>query len=85
LVENKGKEPETTPCLEALVKRVIELHWAGLEVCHCAEEFTLRRILPLDRREKLAFECPWLANPNRDPLAGKILNFLLCVCTESVI
>jgi hypothetical protein len=31
---------------------------AGLEVCHYAEEFTLRRIRSLDRREKLAFECP---------------------------
>jgi hypothetical protein len=76
-VEDKQKEPEMTPRLKALVKWVTELRQAGLEVCHYAEEFTLRRIRPLGHREKLAFECSWLADPNRDPLAGKILNLLL--------
>jgi hypothetical protein len=58
LVEKKGKEPKMTPCLMALIKRVTEFHRAELEACHCAEEFTLRQIRSLDRREKLASECP---------------------------
>jgi hypothetical protein len=66
-----------TPHLKALVKRVTELCQAGLEACHCAEEFTLWWIRPLGHREKLAFKCPRLANSNRDPPASKILNFLL--------
>jgi hypothetical protein len=40
---------------------------------HCAEEFTLRRIRPLGRQEKLAYECPRFANPSREPADGKIL------------
>jgi hypothetical protein len=58
LVENKRKEPEMTPHLETLVKRVTKLCWARLEVGHCTKEFTFRWIRPLDRREKLAFVCP---------------------------
>jgi hypothetical protein len=56
-VEDKWKEPKMTLRLKALVKRVTELRQAGLEECHRAEEFTLRRIRPLGHREKLAFEC----------------------------
>jgi hypothetical protein len=41
LIDNKRGEPEMTPRLAALVKRVAELCDAGLEACHCAEEFTL--------------------------------------------
>jgi hypothetical protein len=66
-----------TSHLKALVKWVIELRQAKLEACHCAEEFTLQRIRPLGRRVKLTFECPRLADPNRDHSAGKNLNFLL--------
>jgi hypothetical protein len=50
--------------LKALVKRVVKLRRTGLEVCHCIEELTLHQIRPLGRREKLAFKCPRLANPN---------------------
>jgi hypothetical protein len=58
LVENKWKEPEMTPHLEALVKRVTELRRVGFEAGHCTKEFTFRWIRPLGRREKLAFVCP---------------------------
>jgi hypothetical protein len=59
-------------CLAALVKRVAELREAGLKACHCAEEFTLRWIRPLGHQEKLAYKCPWLAHPSREPAAGKV-------------
>jgi hypothetical protein len=62
-----------TPRLAALVKQVAELHDAGLRACHYAEEFTLRWIRPLGRREKLAYECSQLANPCHDLAASKIL------------
>jgi hypothetical protein len=61
-----------SPRLAALVNRVAELCEAGLKACHCAEEFTLWRIRPLGGREKLAFECPRLADPNREAADGKI-------------
>jgi hypothetical protein len=57
--------------LKALVKRVVKLCEADLEACHCAEEFILWRIHPLGRREKLAFECLWFADPNHNPSSGK--------------
>jgi hypothetical protein len=44
--------------LAALTKRVVELRQAGLEACHCVEEFYLQQIQPLGRQKKLAFECP---------------------------
>jgi hypothetical protein len=66
-----------TPCLKALVKQVTELRQAGLEVCHYAEEFSLRWIRPTGHQENLVVECPQLNDPDCDPLAGKILNFLL--------
>jgi hypothetical protein len=65
------------PLMEALIKRVTDLQRAGHEACHCTEEFTLRWIRSLGRREKLAFECLWLTDPSRDPTADKALNFLL--------
>jgi hypothetical protein len=68
---------EITSHLIALVKRVIELRQADLRVCHCAEEFTLRWIRPLDRREKRAYECSWLADLTREPAEGKILHYLV--------
>jgi hypothetical protein len=64
-----------TDRLAALVRRVAELCHAGLEACHCAEEFYLRRIRPLGRRKTLTFESPQLANPSRDPLPGNIFIF----------
>jgi hypothetical protein len=66
-----------TSRLKVLVKRVIELHQARLEVCHCTLEFTLRWICPLGHWKELAFECPRLADPNCDPPASKILNHFL--------
>jgi hypothetical protein len=59
--------------LAALVKQVAELCDAGLRACHCAKEFTLYLICPLDRWEKLAYEYPWLADPSHDPADSKIL------------
>jgi hypothetical protein len=44
---------------------VAELCEARLNACHCTEEFTLWRIRPLDRWEKLDFKCPRLAVPSR--------------------
>jgi hypothetical protein len=76
-VEDKRNEPAMMPRLKALIKRAAEVRKAGLEACHCAKEFTLRRICPLGRREKLAFECPWPADPNRYMPTCKILNLFL--------
>jgi hypothetical protein len=63
-----------TPCLATLVKLVTELCQAGFWACHYAKEFTLRWIHPLDHQEKLAYECPRLADPTHEPADGKILN-----------
>jgi hypothetical protein len=77
LIDEKQGEPKMTPRLAALVRWVAELRNSSLQARHCAEEFMLRWIRPLDRREKLAYECPWLADPSRESAAGKILNFCL--------
>jgi hypothetical protein len=82
LIKDKRGEPPMTPRLAALVKRVVELHEAELKACHCAEKFTLQRIRPLGRREKLAFESPWLADPNHEPAGGKI--FILQVLPVTI-
>jgi hypothetical protein len=79
LIKDKRREPKVTPCLAALVKHVIELRDTSLQACHYAEEFTLQWIHPLDRWEKLAYECPWLVDPRREPITGKIFNFT-CYC-----
>jgi hypothetical protein len=71
-IKYQRKESPMTDRLAALVRRIAELCQAGLEACHCAEEFYLRRICPLGRRKTLAFESPRLADPSRDPLPGKI-------------
>jgi hypothetical protein len=63
-----------TPHLAALVKRVAELCAAGLRAYHCTEEFCLHQIHPLGRRERLAYDCPWLADPSRKPAADKMFN-----------
>jgi hypothetical protein len=47
-----------TDRLVALTKRVAKLRQTDLKVCHCVEEFFVRRIRPLDRRKTLAFEYP---------------------------
>jgi hypothetical protein len=75
---NKQKEPPMTDRLAALVKRVAELRQAGLEVCHCIKEFHVWWIHPLDRQKTLAFDCPRMADPSRDPLEGNI--FILSLC-----
>jgi hypothetical protein len=76
-MKNKRLEPPMSNRLAALTKRVAELRQAGLEACHCVKEFYLRRIRPFGRRKKLAFECPRLADPHRDPLEGYPFNFSL--------
>jgi hypothetical protein len=72
LIYDKWGEPKMTPRLIALIKQVAELHNTGLRACHCTEEFTLWRICPLGYREKLAFECPRLADLSREPTSSKI-------------
>jgi hypothetical protein len=57
-IKNKRSEPPMTDRLAALTKRVAKLRQAGLEACHCVEEFYLRWIRHLGRWKKLAFECP---------------------------
>jgi hypothetical protein len=79
-IKDQRKEPSMTDRLAALVRRVAELRQAGLEACHCAEEFYLRRIRPLGCQKNLAIESPWLADPRRDPLPGDI--FILSFNTE---
>jgi hypothetical protein len=74
-IKDQRKEPLMTDRLAALVSRAAEPRQGGLEACHCAEEFYLRRIHPLSRRKTLAFESPRLADPSRDPLSGKIFIF----------
>jgi hypothetical protein len=71
-IKDQRKEPSMTDRLAALVRRVAELRQAGLEACHCGEEFYLRWIHPLGRRKTLAFKSPRLADPSRDPLPGNI-------------
>jgi hypothetical protein len=43
-IKDQRKEPPMIDRLAALVRRVAELRQAGLEACHYAEEFYLRRI-----------------------------------------
>jgi hypothetical protein len=73
----KQGEPKMTSCLIALIKRVAELRGASLKACHCIEEFILRRIHPLNHREKLAYECQRLADPSHEPSGGKIFTLNL--------
>jgi hypothetical protein len=74
-IKDQWKEPPMTDRLATLVRHVAELRQAGLEACHCTEEFYLWRIHPLGRRKTLAFESPRLADPSRDPLPGNIFIF----------
>jgi hypothetical protein len=76
-IKNKRSEPPMTNRLAALTKHVAELRQASLEVCHCVEEFYLWWIHPLGRRNKLAFECPRLADPHREPSEGYPFDFSL--------
>jgi hypothetical protein len=69
-IKNKRSEPPLTDRLTALIKRVAELRQAGLEACHCVEEFYLQQIHPLGRQKKLAFECPRMADPYHEPSEG---------------
>jgi hypothetical protein len=75
LIDKKRGELKMTPRLIALVKWVTELRDSGLQVHHCAKEYTLQWIRPLSRREKLAYECPQLVYPSHEPAAGRIFNF----------
>jgi hypothetical protein len=57
-IKDQRKEPSMTDRLAALVRHVAELRQAGLEACHYAKEFYLRRIHP-SVAGKL-----WLLNPH---------------------
>jgi hypothetical protein len=59
-----------TDHLVALTKRVAELRQTSLKACHYVEEFFVRWIHPLDRRKTLAFECPRMVDPYREPPEG---------------
>jgi hypothetical protein len=72
-----GGEPEITPRLATLAKWVTKIHQAGLQACHCTEEFTLRWICPLGHQEKLAYECSLLVDLTRKLAEGKIINYLV--------
>jgi hypothetical protein len=76
-IKDKRSEPKMTARLSALVKWVPELHEAGLKACHYAKEFNLWRICPLGCQEKLAYECPQLDDPSREPTGGKIISLIL--------
>jgi hypothetical protein len=80
LIDDKRGEPKMTSYLTALVKRVAELRDAYLWVCQCAKQFIHRWICPLGRWEKLAFECPRLADSSREAASGKIFipSFYYC-------
>jgi hypothetical protein len=71
-IKNKRMEPPMIVRLATLIKRVAELRQAGLEACHCIKELYLQRIHPLDHWKTLAFECPWMTDPSRDPSKGDI-------------
>jgi hypothetical protein len=66
-----------TDRLAALTKHVAELRQAGLKACYYVEEFYLRWICPLGHRKNLAFECPGLADPYREPSEGCFFVFSL--------
>jgi hypothetical protein len=78
IIKDKWKEPLMNDSLSALVKHVAELCEAGLKAYHCIKECHLRQIHPLGHRDKLAFECPQMANPSRDPADGQICFLLNC-------
>jgi hypothetical protein len=63
-------EPPMTDRLDALTKRVTELLQAGLEACHCIEEFYLQWICPLGHQKILAFECPRMTDAYHEPSEG---------------
>jgi hypothetical protein len=75
-ITDKRNELRMSSHLSALVKRVAELREAGLMACHCAEEFYLRWIHPLGRRERVAYDCPQLADPSPEPANGEIFNLI---------
>jgi hypothetical protein len=71
IIKGKRNEPLMNSRLPALVKRMAEVREAGLRACRCVKEFHLRQIHPHGHREKLAFECPRLSDPSREPTEGK--------------
>jgi hypothetical protein len=77
LIDNKRGESELTPRLTTLVKRVVELHDVGIWACHYAEEFTLWCICPLGSRDKLVYECLWIADPSHELADSNILTLLI--------
>jgi hypothetical protein len=74
-IKNKWMESSMIDRLATLIKRVAELHQADIEACHYIEEFHLRRIRPLDHQKILAFKCPRMVDPSRDPSEGDLFVF----------
>jgi hypothetical protein len=72
VVKAQWKELSMNARLAALVKLISELRAARLKVCHCIEEFHHRRIRSLGHRKRRTYECPWMADPNREPADGKL-------------
>jgi hypothetical protein len=54
---------------------VTELRRAGLEACHCTEEFVTRQIFSLIYREKLAFDSLSFIDLSHNPAPSKTLTF----------
>jgi hypothetical protein len=61
--------------LPALTKRIAEQRQASLEACQYVEEFYLWWIRPLGRRKTLAFKCPRMVDPYREPSEGCLFVF----------
>jgi hypothetical protein len=72
VVKAQRKESPMKACLAAMDKRVSELREAGLKAYHYIKEFHHRWIHPLGRQDKYAYECPRMADPNREPEDGKL-------------
>jgi hypothetical protein len=72
-----------TDHLVALTKRVAELCQVSLEACHCVDDFYVRWIRPLGHRKKLAFECPRMADPYREPSEGCLFVLSPHCCQQS--
>jgi len=83
-IKNKRLEPPMTDHLAALTKCVAELCLAGLEVCHCIEEFYLRWIRPHGNRKN------WRSNVREWPIpTANLRKFVslsfLCIIDNSLV
>jgi hypothetical protein len=72
VVKAQRKEPLMNVQLATLVKRISELRKARLKAFDYIEEFHHRRICPLVHRDKWAYECSRMVDPNREPADGTL-------------